>query len=58
MNTPGLLGQNWGWRFRAEAINERVAGDLRFLTALGDRLPSHLKAQDTGEGPEYEPAED
>jgi 4-alpha-glucanotransferase len=57
MNTPGLLGANWGWRFRAEALNERVAGDLRFLTALSDRLPAHLKPAQGGEPLEYNPAE-
>jgi 4-alpha-glucanotransferase len=57
MNTPGLLGANWGWRFRAEALNERVAGDLRFLTALSDRLPAHLKPAQGGEPPAYDPAE-
>jgi hypothetical protein len=57
MNIPGLLGANWGWRFRAEALNERVARDLRSLTALSDRLPSHLKPAQSGEPPEYDPAE-
>jgi 4-alpha-glucanotransferase len=60
MNTPGLLGQNWGWRFRVEALNPGVAGGLRFFTALYDRLPPGLKpvkevaAEDELE---YEPAE-
>ncbi|NJM05840.1 4-alpha-glucanotransferase [Candidatus Gracilibacteria bacterium] len=40
MNTPGLLGGNWSWRFRADALNATVAGDLRTLTALYGRLPN------------------
>jgi 4-alpha-glucanotransferase len=39
MNTPGKLGGNWSWRFRADALNESVAGSLRYLTALYGRLP-------------------
>ncbi|HMQ31457.1 MAG TPA: 4-alpha-glucanotransferase [Chloroflexaceae bacterium] len=58
MNTPGLLGQNWGWRFRAEALNEGVAGGLRFLTDLYGRLPPAPRPQDEEpDGLEYEPAD-
>ncbi|GAB4436752.1 MAG: 4-alpha-glucanotransferase [Chloroflexi bacterium OHK40] len=56
MNTPGLLGANWGWRFRAEALNGDVAGALRFFTALYDRLPTHLRPA-RGEPPAYNPVE-
>jgi 4-alpha-glucanotransferase len=56
MNTPGLLGQNWAWRFRAEAMNAEVASGLRYLTALYDRLPGPRK--DRGDlGFVYEPDE-
>jgi 4-alpha-glucanotransferase len=56
MNTPGLLGQNWGWRFRAEALNESVAGGLRFLTSVYGRLPSHLRPAKEPDELEYDPA--
>jgi 4-alpha-glucanotransferase len=55
MNTPGLLGQNWGWRCRAEALNDGVASGLRFLTALYDRLPATLKPEPEPSDLEYEP---
>jgi 4-alpha-glucanotransferase len=59
MNTPGLLGRNWAWRFRPEAMNPGVAGGLRLFTALYDRLPPALKPKreesDADEGLRYEP---
>lgn len=58
MNTPGLLGQNWAWRFRAEAMNAGVAGGLRFFAALYDRLPEALKPPKApDDGPVYAPVE-
>ena len=57
MNTPGLLGQNWGWRFRAEALNEGVAGGLRFFTTLYNRLPAAQKPPRAPDELEYAPAE-
>jgi 4-alpha-glucanotransferase len=58
MNTPGLLGQNWAWRFRAEALNDGLASGLRFLTAVYDRLPAALKPVKEEEGElEYHPVE-
>jgi 4-alpha-glucanotransferase len=61
MNTPGLLGQNWAWRFRAEALNPGVAGGLRFFTTIYDRLPEALKPKkpepEPGEELVYEPEE-
>ncbi len=57
MNTPGLLGQNWAWRFRAEALNDGLASGLRFLTTVYDRLPAALKpVKEEGEL-EYHPVE-
>jgi 4-alpha-glucanotransferase len=57
MNTPGLLGQNWAWRFRPEALNDGLASGLRFLTAVYDRLPAALKpVKEEGEL-EYQPVE-
>ncbi len=58
MNTPGLLGQNWAWRFRAEALNDGLASGLRFLTAVYDRLPPALKPAKEQEGElEYQPVD-
>ncbi len=57
MNTPGQLGKNWAWRFRAEALNEGVAGGLRFLTGLYGRLPAHLKPARAPSDLVYEPAD-
>lgn len=54
MNTPGHLGQNWAWRFRSEALNEGLAGGLRFLTAIYDRLPAALKPVRAAEEEEAE----
>ncbi len=58
MNTPGLLGRNWGWRFRAEALNESVGGGLRFLTSVYGRLPSHLRPAKEPDELEYDPADE
>lgn len=39
LNTPGVLGGgNWSWRVRAQALNDSVAGRLRRLTRLYQRL--------------------
>lgn len=37
MNTPGTLGGNWTWRFRADALNEWTAGRLREMVELYGR---------------------
>jgi 4-alpha-glucanotransferase len=57
MNTPGLLGQNWAWRFRAEAMNGQVAGTMRHLTTLYDRMPAAHKQPKGAPDPDYAPAE-
>ncbi|MFV9506990.1 MAG: 4-alpha-glucanotransferase [Oscillochloridaceae bacterium umkhey_bin13] len=57
MNTPGLAGGNWGWRFRAEALNEGVARGLHFFAALYDRLPPDQKPIKEADELEYEPVE-
>ena len=57
MNTPGLLGRNWSWRCRAEALNAGVASGLKFITSVYDRLPPALKPVREPEELEYAPAE-
>lgn len=57
MNTPGLLGQNWAWRFRIEAMNGNVAGGLKFLTRIYDRLPATQKPPRLPDDLVYEPDE-
>ena len=57
MNTPGLLGRNWSWRCRTEALNEGVASGLKFLTTVYDRLPPGLKPVREADELEYAPAE-
>lgn len=39
MNIPGVAEGNWGWRYRAEALNEEVSGRLRWLTDIYGRSP-------------------
>ncbi len=40
MNLPGTEGgSNWCWRVRYEALNDTVAGKLRYLTKIYGRLP-------------------
>ncbi len=39
MNTPGTLGGNWAWRYRADALNDWVATRLRGLVDLYGRDP-------------------
>ncbi len=38
MNTPGLAGGNWSWRFHEGQLDPDVAGRLRLLTGLYGRL--------------------
>jgi 4-alpha-glucanotransferase len=38
MNTPGLAGGNWGWRYDAGALTPDLAARLRDLTELYARL--------------------
>lgn len=37
MNTPSVAAGNWGWRYRSEALNETVSGQLKFVTGLTRR---------------------
>ncbi len=39
MNTPSILGGNWAWRYRPEALNSWVSGRLRELVELYGRNP-------------------
>ncbi|MDX1524364.1 MAG: 4-alpha-glucanotransferase, partial [Anaerolineae bacterium] len=39
MNTPGVLGGNWSWRYRPEALNGWVSGRLRDMVELYGRDP-------------------
>ncbi len=39
MNIPSVLGGNWQWRFRAEAMNNHTAGRLREMVELYGRDP-------------------
>ncbi|MBE7552389.1 MAG: 4-alpha-glucanotransferase [Anaerolineales bacterium] len=43
MNTPSVLGGNWAWRYRPEALNEWVAGRLAALVDLYGRDPELWK---------------
>lgn len=43
MNTPSVLGGNWMWRFRAEAMNSWTAGRLREMVDLYGRDPEIWK---------------
>lgn len=45
MNTPSVLGGNWGWRYRAEAIGDFSANRLAELTRLYGRDPEVWKNQ-------------
>jgi 4-alpha-glucanotransferase len=38
MNTPGTLGGNWAWRCREDDLTGELAGRLRRMTKLYDRL--------------------
>jgi 4-alpha-glucanotransferase len=42
-NTPGRLGGNWCWRFRAEGLTPELAGSLREMTATYGRLPKQKR---------------
>ena len=39
MNTPALLGNNWRWRFRRDALTEDLAARLREMVRLYGREP-------------------
>jgi 4-alpha-glucanotransferase len=40
MNLPGTLGtHNWTWRIPANALDHQIAGRLRDLTEIYQRLP-------------------
>ena len=38
MNTPGNSGDNWSWRYTPEQVPAELAGQLRHLISLYDRL--------------------
>lgn len=39
MNRPGRAEGNWSWRFRADQLNDALAGGLRTMTELYGRVP-------------------
>lgn len=39
MNTPSVLGGNWSWRYRAEALNQWSSGRLKEMVELYGRDP-------------------
>jgi 4-alpha-glucanotransferase len=43
MNTPSVLGGNWAWRYRPDALNSWVANRLRELVELYGRDPELWK---------------
>jgi 4-alpha-glucanotransferase len=43
MNTPSVLGGNWSWRYRSEALNGWVGGRLAALVELYGRDPELWK---------------
>jgi 4-alpha-glucanotransferase len=44
MNTPGKLGGNWSWRFRAEALTPELARGIHLLTTTYGRAPVSKEA--------------
>lgn len=44
MNFPSKAEGNWGWRYRAEALNSEVSGKLKKLTRLSGREPKSLES--------------
>ncbi len=46
MNTPSVLGGNWGWRYRTEALNEAVSSMLSYLVDLYGRDPAIWKEKE------------
>jgi 4-alpha-glucanotransferase len=40
MNNPSAADGNWSWRVRADALTDRLAGELHELARVYDRLPS------------------
>lgn len=45
MNTPGLQGGNWGWRFGEEEFDNSAKGHLAYLTRLYSRSIATTKAR-------------
>ncbi|MEI7770609.1 MAG: 4-alpha-glucanotransferase [Chloroflexales bacterium] len=45
MNTPGRPDGNWGWRFRADALNDGLAFGVRLLTTAYGRCGSRSSAE-------------
>lgn len=46
MNFPSKADGNWGWRYRAEALNSEVIEKLKKLTCLSGRAPQPAEAED------------
>ncbi len=49
MNTPGTLGGNWEWRFRAAQLSDEIAERLKLLSGLYVRSGDLLKQAPTSE---------
>ncbi len=49
MNTPSVLGGNWAWRYRSEALNGWVSNRLRELVELYGRDPVQWEEKKTKE---------
>ncbi|HMO57072.1 MAG TPA: 4-alpha-glucanotransferase [Roseiflexaceae bacterium] len=49
MNTPGVAGGNWGWRYTPDMLTDAIAERLRLLTQLYGRLPQNDEAGDATE---------
>jgi 4-alpha-glucanotransferase len=45
MNLPASQEGNWTWRFRSEALTQRLGERLRLLTALYGRAPASIGAR-------------
>ena len=39
MNTPSTLGNNWKWRMKKDAIDDKLAGKIRSNMQLYGRMP-------------------
>ncbi len=45
-NTPSVLGGNWSWRYRAEALNDGTSGMLSYMVDLYGRDPVAWKEKE------------
>lgn len=43
MNTPGVLGGNWQWRMKKDAISDKLAKDIFEMTAMYGRKTSEKR---------------